>query len=90
MVYKITSVTAVKGTAQPVFQFFHLPVDFQRFVRCMDYMFITFDIVVSGWGNQILDHLLAENILNTVERSQKALRHRQQAAKNGLAEQPYK
>lgn len=31
------------------------------------YMLVTFDIVVSGWGNQILDHLLAENILNTVE-----------------------
>ena len=37
------------------------------------YMFITFDIVVSGWGNQILDHLLAENILNTVERTENVI-----------------
>ena len=35
-VHKIASVAAVKGTAQPVFQLFHFPVDFQRFVRCMD------------------------------------------------------
>lgn len=34
------------------------------------YMFITFDIVVSGWGNQILDHLLAEEILNTIEKTE--------------------
>ena len=28
---------------------------------------------MSGWGNQILDHLLAENILNTVERTENVI-----------------
>lgn len=34
------------------------------------YMFVTFDIVVSGWGNKILDYLLAEEILNTIEKTE--------------------
>ena len=33
------------------------------------YMFITFDIVVNGWGNKILGHLLAEGILYTGEKA---------------------
>lgn len=33
------------------------------------YMFVTFDIVVNGWGNKILGHLLAEGILDTGEKA---------------------
>ncbi len=33
------------------------------------YMFVTFDIVVSGWSNKILEHLVSKEILNTVEKT---------------------
>lgn len=45
---------------------FFITFSFVAGTETVKYLFVTFDIVVSGWGNQILDHLLAENILNTV------------------------
>ena len=33
------------------------------------YMFVTFDIVISGWGNKILDYLIAGEIINTIEKA---------------------
>lgn len=38
-------------------------------IETVKYMLVTFDIVVSGWGNQILDQLLAEEILNSVKKA---------------------
>ncbi len=52
---------------------FFITFSFVAGTETVKYLFVTFDIVVSGWGNQILDHLLAENILNTVERTENVI-----------------
>lgn len=48
---------------------FFITFSFVAGTETAKYMFITFDMVVSGWGNKILDHLLAEDILNTIEKT---------------------
>jgi len=52
---------------------FFITFSFVAGTETAKYMFITFDIVISGWGNRILDYLLAENILNTVERTENVI-----------------
>ncbi len=48
---------------------FFITFSFVAGTETVRYMFVTFDIVVSGWGNKILDYLLAEDILNTIKKT---------------------
>ncbi len=49
---------------------FFITFSFAAGTETARYMFVTFDIVVSGWGNRILDHLVSKEILNTVEKTE--------------------
>lgn len=50
-----------------------ITVSFVAGTETAKYMFVTFDIVVIGWENKVLDYLLAEEILNTVEKTEAAV-----------------
>lgn len=50
-----------------------ITVSFVAGTETAKYMFVTFDIVVSGWGNKVLDYLLAEEILNSAEKIEAAV-----------------
>lgn len=52
---------------------FFITFSFVAGTETAKYMFITFDIVISGWGNRILDYLLAEEIINTIEKAVAAI-----------------
>lgn len=52
---------------------FFITFSFVTGTETAKYMFVTFDIVISGWGNRILDYLLAEEIINTIEKAVAAI-----------------
>ena len=52
---------------------FFITFSFVAGTETAKYMFVTFDIVISGWGNRILDYLLAEEIINTIEKAVAAI-----------------
>lgn len=47
---------------------FFITFSFVAGTETAKYMLVTFDIVVSGWGNKLIDYFLAEEIINTVEK----------------------
>lgn len=52
---------------------FFITFSFVAGTETAKYMFVTVDIVISGWGNRILDYLLAEEIINTIEKAVAAI-----------------
>lgn len=52
---------------------FFITFSFVAGTETAKYMFVTFDIVISRWGNRILDYLLAEEIINTIEKAVAAI-----------------
>lgn len=52
---------------------FFITFSFVAGTETAKYMFVTVDIVISGWGNRILDYLLSEEIINTIEKAVAAI-----------------
>lgn len=48
---------------------FFITLSFVAGTETVKYMFVTFDIVLSGWGSKVLEYLLAKEIINTVEKA---------------------